>query len=61
MPAPLVRSMLAFEEKVPELVRRQIAFRMMIVLERILRQSIPHDHPFWMVVVFAMALETCQD
>jgi SAM-dependent methyltransferase len=35
MPAALVRSMLAFEEKVPEVVRRQIAFRMMVVLERI--------------------------
>jgi hypothetical protein len=35
MPAALVRSMLAFEEKVPEAVRRQIAFRMMVVLERI--------------------------
>jgi len=35
MPAPLVRSMLAFEEKVPELVRRQIAFRMMVVIERV--------------------------
>lgn len=35
MPAALVPAMLAFEEKVPELVRRQIAFRMMVVLERI--------------------------
>jgi SAM-dependent methyltransferase len=35
VPAPLVRSMLAFEEKVPELVRRQIAFRMMVVIERV--------------------------
>jgi SAM-dependent methyltransferase len=34
MPAALVRSMLAFEQKVPEAVCRQIAFRMMIVLER---------------------------
>jgi SAM-dependent methyltransferase len=34
MPAVLVRSMLAFEQKVPEAVCRQIAFRMMIVLER---------------------------
>jgi SAM-dependent methyltransferase len=35
MPAALVRSMLVFEEKVPEVVRKQIAFRMMVVLERI--------------------------
>jgi SAM-dependent methyltransferase len=35
MPAALVRSMLAFEEKVPEVVRRQIAFRMMVVIDRI--------------------------
>lgn len=35
MPAALVRPMLAFEEKVPEAVRRQIAFRMMVVLERV--------------------------
>jgi SAM-dependent methyltransferase len=35
MPAALVRSMLAFEEKVPEMVRRQIAFRMLIVVERL--------------------------
>ena len=35
MPAALVRYMLAFEEKVPGLVRKQIAFRMMVVLERI--------------------------
>jgi SAM-dependent methyltransferase len=35
MPAALVRSMLAFEEKVPEAVRRHIAFRMLVVLERI--------------------------
>jgi SAM-dependent methyltransferase len=34
MPAALVPSMLAFEQKVPEMVRRQIAFRMMVVLER---------------------------
>jgi SAM-dependent methyltransferase len=34
MPAGLVRSMLAFEERVPAFVRRRIAFRMMIVLER---------------------------
>jgi hypothetical protein len=27
--------MLALEEKIPETVRRQIAFRMMVVLERI--------------------------
>jgi SAM-dependent methyltransferase len=35
MPAALVRPMLAFEEQVPEAVRRQIAFRMMVVLERL--------------------------
>jgi SAM-dependent methyltransferase len=35
MPAPLVRSMLAIEGAIPEMVRRQIAFRMMVVLERI--------------------------
>jgi SAM-dependent methyltransferase len=35
MPAALVSPMLAFEEKVPEVVRRQIAFRMMVVIERI--------------------------
>jgi SAM-dependent methyltransferase len=35
MPAALVSPMLAFEDKVPEVVRRQIAFRMMVVLERI--------------------------
>jgi hypothetical protein len=35
MPAPLVPAMLALEEKIPETVRRQIAFRMMVVLERI--------------------------
>ena len=35
MPAALVRPLLAFEEKVPEAVRRQIAFRMMVVLERL--------------------------
>jgi SAM-dependent methyltransferase len=34
MPAALVRSVLAFEEKVPQAVRRQVAFRMMVVLER---------------------------
>ena len=33
--AALVPSMLALEEKVPEAVRRQIAFRMMVVLERL--------------------------
>jgi hypothetical protein len=32
--AALVRPMLAFEEKAPQAVRRQIAFRMIIVLER---------------------------
>jgi SAM-dependent methyltransferase len=35
MPASLVPSMLALEEKIPETVRRQMAFRMMVVLERI--------------------------
>lgn len=35
MPAALVRPMLALEQKVPEAVRRRIAFRMMVVLERI--------------------------
>jgi len=35
MPAALVRPLLAFEEKVSEAVRRQIAFRMMVVLERL--------------------------
>jgi SAM-dependent methyltransferase len=35
MPTALVRSMLAFEQKVPEPVRRLIAFRMMVVVERI--------------------------
>jgi SAM-dependent methyltransferase len=34
MPAALVRPMLAIEEKIPEIVRRQIAFRMMVVLDR---------------------------
>jgi hypothetical protein len=35
MPAALVRPILAFEEKVPEVIRRQLAFRMMVILERI--------------------------
>ena len=35
LPAALVRSMLEIEEKVPQAIRRQIAFRMMVVLERI--------------------------
>lgn len=35
IPSALVRPMLAFEEKVPQALRRQIAFRMMIVLERL--------------------------
>ena len=35
MPAALVRPLLAFEEKVPEAVRKHIAFRMIVVLERI--------------------------
>jgi SAM-dependent methyltransferase len=34
IPAALVRPVLALEQKVPESIRRQIAFRMMIVLER---------------------------
>ena len=33
--AALVRPVLAFEEKVPQAVRKQIAFRMMVVLERL--------------------------
>jgi len=35
MPAALVPSMLALEQKVPEAVRKQIAFRMMVVVERV--------------------------
>ena len=35
MPPYLVHSMLAFEERVPKAVRKHIAFRMMIVLERL--------------------------
>ncbi len=35
MPAALVGPMLAFEKKVPAFVRRQMAFRMMIVIERV--------------------------
>ena len=35
IPAALVRPMLALEEAIPELVRRQLAFRMMVVLERV--------------------------
>ena len=31
----LVPAMLAFEEKVPEMLRKRIAFRMMVVLERV--------------------------
>ena len=34
MPAALVGPMLAFEESVPEIIRKLIGFRMMIVLER---------------------------
>ena len=34
MPAALVRPMLAIEEKIPEIIRRQMAFRMMVVLDR---------------------------
>jgi SAM-dependent methyltransferase len=35
MPAALVRPMLALEERIPEIARTQIAFRMMVVLERV--------------------------
>lgn len=35
MPAALVRPTLSLEEKLPEAIRKQIAFRMMVVLERI--------------------------
>jgi SAM-dependent methyltransferase len=35
MPAPLVGSMLAIEDKVPEAIRRLIAFRTMVVLEHL--------------------------
>jgi SAM-dependent methyltransferase len=35
VPAALVGPLLAFEDKVPEMVRRQIAFRMLIVVERV--------------------------
>jgi SAM-dependent methyltransferase len=35
LPAALVDAMLAIEQKVPEAIRRRIAFRMMVVLERI--------------------------
>ena len=35
MPAALVGPMLALEQKVPEMIRRQLAFRMMIVIERV--------------------------
>ncbi|MES2195530.1 MAG: class I SAM-dependent methyltransferase [Pseudomonadota bacterium] len=35
MPAALVGPMLALEQKVPEFIRRQIAFRMRVVVERI--------------------------
>lgn len=35
MPAALVRPTLSLEEKLPEVIRKQIAFRMMVVLERI--------------------------
>jgi SAM-dependent methyltransferase len=34
MPAALVRPMIAFEDKVPAMVRKLMAFRMMVVLER---------------------------
>jgi SAM-dependent methyltransferase len=35
MPEALVRSVLALEEKVPQAIRRRIAFRMSVVLERL--------------------------
>jgi SAM-dependent methyltransferase len=35
MPARLIRPLLAFEEKMPEIVRRHFGFRMMIVIERL--------------------------
>jgi SAM-dependent methyltransferase len=35
IPAALVGPMLAFEEKVPEMLRRHIAFRMLVVVERV--------------------------
>jgi SAM-dependent methyltransferase len=35
MPSALVRATLALEEKMPEIIRKQIAFRMMIVVERV--------------------------
>jgi hypothetical protein len=35
MPVALVRSILALEQKVPEALRKQIAFRMMVVIERV--------------------------
>jgi SAM-dependent methyltransferase len=35
MPAALVRPVLAIEEKIPEIIRRQMAFRMMVVLDRV--------------------------
>jgi SAM-dependent methyltransferase len=35
IPAALVGPLLAFENKVPEIVRKQIAFRMLVVVERI--------------------------
>jgi SAM-dependent methyltransferase len=34
MPSALVRTTLALEDRMPEMIRRQIAFRMMIVVER---------------------------
>ena len=35
MPAALVPFLLAFEEKIPTIIQRKVAFRMMIVLERL--------------------------
>jgi SAM-dependent methyltransferase len=40
MPAALVRPMLALEQKVPEVVRRRIAFRMLVVVEKACRAEI---------------------
>jgi hypothetical protein len=42
MTARFVRSILALEDKVPEAIRRQIAFRMMIVLEGICRDAMTY-------------------
>jgi hypothetical protein len=34
MPSALLRATLALEDRIPEIIRKQIAFRMMIVIER---------------------------